>query len=163
MKGFFMGGIVGASVAAALTTFKKPSDAVRGEEDDVRGGGVNWSAYKHINLDGGLLAILQEPASLFWSLDQTACSAMLDSYDELARIYMSCRQGESRPTVVSDALAAKRSASNHLLALNKKARQKKPMAASEILQDVEALKKSLQDYVYNIDQEQALQQRSNFF
>lgn len=152
VKGFLIGGVVGAAVAAGVQ-YKAPNDEVASSEDDL-----DFSVYKHLNNDGSLVAILQEPVAVFKPLDKPSCEAMLQAFDELARIYSACRGGESRPSLVADALKAKRTANGHLLALVKKARQRKPVAASEILQDVEALKKSIADYIYNITQEQSLQQ-----
>jgi len=157
IKGFLLGGAVGAVVVAASFSHRK--DSKEGEPIDDE---VDFSPYKHLNMDGALVANLQEPVAVFKSLDNQACVTMLYAFDDLARIYVSCRTGESRPGLVAEALKAKRVATNHLLALVKKARQRKPMAASEIMQDVEALKKNVADYIYNITQEQSLQQGMKF-
>jgi len=156
VKGFFIGGAVGASVAAAFAYNRAPAEAAESEEE------TDFSRYKHLHMDGALVANLQEPVAVFKPLDSKLCVSMLHAFDDLARIYFSCRTGESRPSLVAEALKAKRTATNHLLALVKKARQQKPMAASEILQDVEALKKNIADYIYNITQEQSLQQGMKF-
>ena len=155
VKGFFIGGAVGAAAAAAFA-YNRPSEATGSEEE------TDFSRYKHLNMDGALVANLQEPVAVFKPLDGQLCVSMLNAFDDLARIYFACRTGESRPSLVAEALKAKRAATNHLLALVRKARQRKPMAASDILQDVEALKKNIADYIYNITQEQSLQQGMKF-
>ena len=147
VKGFFIGGAVGAAAAAAFA-YNRPSEATGSEEE------TDFSRYKHLNMDGALVANLQEPVAVFKPLDGQLCVSMLNAFDDLARIYFACRTGESRPSLVA--------ATNHLLALVRKARQRKPMAASDILQDVEALKKNIADYIYNITQEQSLQQGMKF-
>ena len=147
---------MGAAVAAAFVHNKSPGEGKTSDEE------TDFSRYKHLSMDGSLLANLQEPVEVFRPLDGQACVSMLQALDDLARIYYSCRTGESRPSLVAEALKAKRMAMNQLLALVKKARQRKPMAASDILQDVEALKKNIADYIYNITQEQSLQQGMKF-
>ena len=49
-KGFFIGGAVGVAVAAAVVHFKVPEDVVVSEEE------TDFSVYKHLNMDGALVA-----------------------------------------------------------------------------------------------------------
>lgn len=153
VKGFFLGGIVGAGLAAVAA-----SRAGAQQETSASKSSLDPLSYKHLHSDGALLANLQEPVEVFSAVDGQACAAMLRAFEELASIYQACRAGDGRPSLVAEALKAKRAANGHLVALLKLARQRKPAAASEILRDVDALKKNLGDYIYNISQEQSLQQ-----
>jgi hypothetical protein len=152
VKGFFIGGLVGAGLAVAASSSRRTQEAAPTKP------GLDLAAYKHVYSDGGLLANLQEPVEVFAAIDTEACTDMLRAFEELAAIYQTCRMGDGRPSLVAEALKAKRTANGRLTALLKMARQRKPAAASEILRDVEALKKNLSDYIYNISQEQSLQQ-----
>jgi len=152
VKGFFLGGVVGAGLAAVAASRAGVQEAPASKH------GLDPSSYKHLHADGALLANLQEPVEVFSAVDGQACAAMLRAFEELASIYQACRAGDARPSLVAEALRAKRVANGHLVALLKLARQRKPAAASEILRDVDALKKNLGDYIYNISQEQSLQQ-----
>lgn len=151
-KGFFVGGMIGAGFAAAAASYGRSREAAPSQD------GLDLANYKHIYADGGLLANLHEPVEVFVAIDREACADMLRAFEELASIYTKCRTGDGRPSLVAEALKAKRSANSRLTALLKMARQRKPAAASEILRDVDALKKNLADYIYNISQEQSLQQ-----
>ena len=151
VKGFFVGGLVGAGLAVAASCGQRTQEVASKD-------GLDLASYKHVYADGGLLANLQEPVEVFAAIDREACADMVRAFEELAAIYQTCRQGDGRPSLVAEALKAKRAANNRLTALLKMARQRKPAAASEILRDVEALKKNLADYIYNISQEQSLQQ-----
>jgi len=153
VKGFFIGGALGAALGLALGFARRGSEG-QGAAESL----VDLSHYPFLSKDGGLSASLHEPVSVFKTLDADGCALLLQAFDDLVHVYKLCREGESRPSLVSDALQARRAASNHLLALMRKARQRKPLEASDISEDVEALKRCLADYVYNIDQEQRLQQ-----
>ena len=149
VKGFVIGGLIGAGLAVAAGSSAREA---------TPSGAVDLASYRHVYADGGLLANLQEPVEVFAAIDREACVDMLRAFEELAATYQACRTGDGRPSLVVEALKAKRTANARLAALLKATRRRKPAAASDILRDVEALKKNLSDYVYNITQEQSLQQ-----
>ena len=156
VKGFLFGGVAGAAVVAGLAHFNNPARGAADPTTSLVSSPEDLSAYKYISMDGALVANLHEPLAVFRPLDPTTTTSFLAAFDEVARVYFLCRQGSGRPSLLADALKAKRTATSHLLALTRKARQSKPLAASDLSQDLEALKQSLGDYIYNTTQEQGL-------
>jgi len=148
--GFFIGGAVGAAAAYFLSR--------RGaEEGDDAGPGLDLARYKSLSADAALAAALTEPVHLLFSLDRPETLALLQNFDDLCAAYTRCRLGDAKPSLVAEALAARRLASARLAALTRRARQERAILASELAEDFEALKKALADYIYNINQEHGLQ------
>ena len=157
VKGLLIGGSLGALAGLALARSRATRPSEAGETSNL----TDLSSYPNICKDGALMASLQAPIEVFRSLDANCCAMLLQAFDDLVRIYGLCRHGQSKPSLLSDALQARRASSNHLLALMRKVRQRRPMLVGDVEDDVEALRRSLTDYLYNIDQEQQLQQASN--
>ena len=112
--------------------------------------------YPLVLRDGAILSALQEPVPLFLQLDTIATQDLLQSLEELIRVFFNLRDGSTQPSMVSDALRARRAASNRLLCLVRTAKQQKPLAACDIEEDVEMLKKSMDGFVHNCMQQSNL-------
>lgn len=147
--GLLVGGLVGGA-ATAFLTWKARGATHSGEEDE-------FVPYPSVHRNPDLRALLQDATPVFKALDSPSLHAMLEALNDLCRIYESCRSGDARPVLVAQALECRRRASTCLSGLSKKARQQKPMAASDLSEDLAGLQKFLEDQLYNITQEQSLQ------
>ena len=147
--GLIVGGILGGVTTACLA-WKRSGVTSSGEEDEL-------ASYPSVYRNPTLRALLQDATPVFKALDSTTFHCMLHSLNDLCKIYESCRSGDARPVLVAQALERRRQASTCLSSLSKKARQQKPMAASDLSEDLLGLNKFLEDQLYNITQEQSLQ------
>ena len=154
VKGFVIGGVVGALLAHFAG---QGGDA---EDDAATKPLVDFTKYPTVSSERALMTALHEPAGVFASVDRALCDDMLSGFERLASIFRDCHKGVTSPALLADALQAKRATSNALLALVRKTQRTKPSAASDMSEDVEALKRFLTDYLHNIDQEQGLQRAS---
>jgi hypothetical protein len=93
---------------------------------------------------------------LFQQLDPAGARGLLESLDKLAALFMELSAGSAKPGIIPLVLKARREASNRLHALLRKAWRGQPFAASEIEQDVQSIKKSMEAYVYNSMQQSNL-------
>jgi hypothetical protein len=155
-RGVLLGGALGAALAYLATTTGGGSGG-SGEEETTAPPFVFDEKYKHLARDAALCGALQEPAALFASLDDELCHSMLQGFEELAALYALCRKGVAKPSLLAEALRARRAASSALATLTRLARRRNPAAASDISEDLLAAQRYLSDAVYNIDQEQGLQ------
>lgn len=152
--GFFVGGSLGAAVAYLMAR-KRPT----GDEDDdptPGTGALDIAGYRHINADGALGAALTGPIALFASLDRREALGLLQNFEDIAEALARCRGGDATASLVAQALAARRLATGRIAMFTRRARQERPVTANDQAEEIEALKKFLADYLYNIHQEQGL-------
>ena len=149
------GALVGGAIGAAVGFFLASRQASEGGSGD--GGEGALAGYPALRKNPELRVALQDAAPLFRGLDGATTDGLLGALQRICQIYESCRSGDARPVLVAQAVEAKRRASTALAVLTRKARQQRPMAASELAEDLQALKKFLEDQLYNITQEQSLQ------
>lgn len=145
------GALVGGGIGAAVGLFLASRKASEGDGEGALAG------YPSLRRNSELRAALQDTVPLFQGLDGASARGLLDALEKLCQLYESCRSGDARPVLVAQALDAKRRASSALAVLTRKARQQRPMAASDLSEDLQALKKFMEDQLYNISQEQSLQ------
>lgn len=105
--------------------------------------------------DKALLCLLHEPLELFCRIDPEATEELLDSLDDLVRLFEDARNSKS-PAIVVCALAARRKGKRALDRLSAGARSSFPARASDVTEDTEALLKVIADYLHNIQQASAL-------
>jgi hypothetical protein len=161
-KGVLAGGVLGASLVALCLKATSTEGSNNKASDEQEGVHAELTRYKHLASDAFLTSSLQEPLVMFRHTDARACEELLSSLDELVGLYALSKTGAGTPALVAKALRARRAAGERLTNLMKALRDQKPLAASDLEQDVELIKKSLQDYVYNIDHEPALQRRMSY-
>jgi hypothetical protein len=149
--GFLVGGSLGAAVG-----FFMAARQTGGEESSDDG----LAGYPSVRRNSVLRMTLHDMVPLFKDLDRATNESLLGALEKICQLYESCKSGDARPVVVAQALEAKRRASSALAVLSRKARQQRPMAASDLSEDLQALKKFLEDQLYNISQEQSLQSSS---
>lgn len=113
-------------------------------------------AYPRLCTDSILYVALQEPLRVFRQCDSAAAQELLESLDRLVGLFLELSAGSTAPRVVPLILKEKRDASNRLQALLRKAWKAHPFAASELEQDVQSIKNSLDGYVHNSMQQVGL-------
>ena len=157
-RGILIGGTVGALVSWAACASKREGAPGGGGQGNSFKENALCLLHKYSNLcsDSNLYVALQEPLLLFHQLDQETTSQFLRNLEQLASLFVSIRNGSTKPGDVAVALKLRREASNRLHALLKKARQKKPLAASELDEDIEVIRKSMEGYIHNSMQQSNL-------
>jgi len=153
--GFFIGGSLGAIIAYYIAR-KRQGEGQQDDEAMTERCSIDIAHYKHINADGALRTALTAPIALFATLDRPETLGLLQNYDDLGAAYAQCLGGNVKPSVMAKALAARRLAANRLANFVRKSRQERPIPASDLAEDFVACKKFLDDYLYNINQEQGL-------
>ena len=149
--GIAVGAVLGGSAGALLAAYLySQASSSSGDEDGL-------ARYPHVRKNAALRASLRDVTPLFTDLSAGMYASLLEALDQLCQLYDACRNGDARATIVARALDCKRRVSTALSVLTRKARQERPMAASDVSEDLAALKKFLDDQVYNITQEQSLQ------
>ena len=98
--------------------------------------------HRFICADSTLYTTLQEPLILFYTTNAVATKAFLKHTDCLIQRFFDLRSGLKRPQEIPLVLKERRQASNRLHILVRDTRKKRPMAASEIQEEVEVIKKN---------------------
>jgi len=145
--GLVLGGL-GVAAAMTLASGAAPPEAVQ------------LRRYASVSRDAALSSALLEPARLFAALDAEASEELLGALDALAGAYERCRGGATSPLLLAEAMAARRRAAGALRRLVRLARQRRPMVASDLAEDVASLERYLDDCVHNVDQELGFQRAS---
>lgn len=158
LGGILVGGALGGVTAWMLSDKSDEGGETteRSTEELMHRAAVLLGRFPLVQRDGAIVSALQEPVPLFLQLDPVATQEFLQSLEELIHVFLNLREGSTQPSKVSDALRARREASNRLLCLVRKARQRKPLAACDIEEDVETLKKSMDGFVHNCMQQSNL-------
>ena len=157
------GTVAGAAVGALLTHLAVPTinhpDIAQScveADDGAESGSSKLSALlkscPYVSADQGLLTLHADSLKLLVGVDATLTSLFLESLEKLVRLIAEAQAGQARPSIVADALSARRSASNSLLSLIRAARQRRPSQAAELSADFAAAGQYLDDCVYNISQ-----------
>ena len=157
-RGVLVGGTVGALVSwAAFASKREGGLGGSGQGDGLKEGALGLlHEYPNLCRDSNLYVALQEPVLLFLQLDQESTLQFLRNLEQLASLFLVIRDGSTKPGDVAVALKLRREASNRLHALLRKARQKKPLAASELDEDVAVIRKSMEGYIHNSMQQSNL-------
>uniref|UniRef100_A0A6C0BZU5 Uncharacterized protein n=1 Tax=viral metagenome TaxID=1070528 RepID=A0A6C0BZU5_9ZZZZ len=150
-----VGGAIGAFVAWYLSSC---SASTASNERAPRNEGALGvlDEHEYICRDSILYTTLQEPLILFYSTNQLGTRAFLKHTNSLIERFSVLRTGVRRPREIPLVLRSRREASNRLHILLREARRKRPMAASDIQEDVETVKKILDGYVHNCMQQSNL-------
>lgn len=149
------GGALGALFAWYATS--SPTSLSESESIKSNSGALGLlDEHKYICGDSILYTTLQEPLILFYNTDEPGTRAFLKHTDALIERFAVLRTGISRAGEIPLVLRERREASNRLLILLRDARRKRPLAASEICEDVETIKKTLDSYVHNCMQQSNL-------
>lgn len=149
------GGAVGALIAWYATS--SPISSPQSESAQSNSGVLGLlDKHKYICSDSVLYTTLQEPLILFYNTNDLGTRAFLKHTDALIERFMVLRTGVRRPREIPLVLRERREASNRLHSLVRDARRKRPIAASEIHDDVETIKKILDGYVHNCMQQSNL-------
>ena len=158
LRGTLLGGSLGALGAWALASWGGGGDAsAEDAEDPLRGTALTMlQTYPNLVADPNMYVALQEPVPLFLQVDSEAVRHLLASLDALVGTFTGLHRGSTRPGDVATALRARREASNRLHALTRKARQRKPLLASELEEDLQTLKKCMDGYIHNCMQQSNL-------
>jgi len=160
VKGVVIGGSLGALGAWAFNSWGGGREAGAGADDSgdpLRANALTLlQKYPHLTGDSNMYVALQEPVPLFLQVDSEAVRPLLGSLDTLVSTFSDLHRGSTRPADVAIALRARREASNRLHALTRKARQEKPLLASEIDEDLQTLKKCMDGYIHNCMQQSNL-------
>ena len=109
-----------------------------------------------LSLDTQFCAILEEPIALFIQIDPDTSEAFVKCLNELVCIFSSLLQGSSKPSDVARALRARRESLKHMHSLFKKAKQKRPLEASEMQEDIKQISTSLDNFIHNSMQQSNL-------
>ena len=112
--------------------------------------------YSAIKSDRQLASLLEEPLAVFMQVDMQASKDFLQSIQDLVTVFHKLLQGSAKPSNVSHALRTRREALNRLQALIKKSRTLKPVEISDMHEDFESIKKSLDNFVHNSMQQSNL-------
>ena len=158
-RGVLVGGTVGALVSWAAFSSKREGvpGGGSGQGDGLKEDALGLlHEYPNLCRDSNLYVALQEPVLLFLQLDQESTRQFLRNLEQLASLFLVIRDGSTKPGDIAVALKRRREASNRLHALLRKARQKKPLAASELDEDVEVIRKSMEGYIHNSMQQSNL-------
>lgn len=150
LQGIVVGGVLGGALSCFLTDRQGelPQKAQSAEK--------LLALYPHAMADGCMRAALLEPVQLFMQVDECATREFLQSLDKLVAIFIRLREGARQPSKVSEALQTRRSASNRLLSLVRKTRQKLPLAVCDVEEDIETIKKAMEGLVHNCLQQSNL-------
>ena len=147
---------LGVLAAWASRSFHSEQDtaSVAGPQQTVL---TTLHEYASVCTDSNLYVALQEPVLLFMKLDESGTRLLLRSLDELISIYAQLTQGIVGPGAVASALNKRRRASSQLRLLRSTARQKRPLLASELDEDLDVVQKCLDGYVHNCMQQSLYQ------
>ena len=114
-------------------------------------------AYTHVAKDPQARVLLQDLTPLFLALDPEVFQSLLTGMNDFCRIYESCRSGDSQASLVARGLRLRRGVLKDLSMLTAEARRKRPIEASNVADDIEGLRKFVEDLLHNVTQEQSLQ------
>lgn len=152
----FAGAAIGCTLGLALASFR--GAALQAEQAGAQGNvAVSvLQSYPHVWNDCTLQVALQEPVLLFVDLDRDTTLQFLDSLEQLCGVAARLRGGYAKPGIVATAIRSRRDVSRLLHALVRKARQKRPLLATELDEDLESVRKSIDGYVHNCMQQSNL-------
>lgn len=149
------GGALGAFIGWCAMSSPKAGTERACETTGSRALGL-LESHKYVCSDSILYTTLQEPLILFYDTNEPRTRSFLKHADTLIEHFAFLRSGKRRAGEIPLVLRERREASNHLLLLLRDAKRKRPMAASEIQEDIEMIKKILDGYVHNCMQQSNL-------
>jgi hypothetical protein len=141
--------VIGVAIGGALAGGVLYATSGKSQADEVAGERC------HLSRDQALLCMVAEPSELFRRIDSNATDDLLDSLDDLVRLFGEARVSK-RPSIVAHALAARRKGKRSIEILKLGARSSFPARASEVVDDTDALMKAIGDYLHNTQQASAL-------
>ena len=154
LQGTLIGGSLGAFIAWGLMS--KWSQVAENEDKALADSLALLHAHRQLCSDSILYVALQEPLRVFQQCDSAGAQGLLQSLNRLVSLFQELSAGSTAPEAIPRILKEKREASNRLHALLRKAWRAQPFAASEIEQDIQCIKKSIDGYVHNSMQQSTL-------
>lgn len=145
MQASVIGGLAIGAVALFVTQKKEKAETLDPLEE-----------FPDLSQDSALAAALHEPVLLFRQLDAAATQSFLVDVQKMRGVLATVNSGHGRPGLVAYLLKWRRSANARLHVLHRLARQRQPLAASDISDDVDMIKKCFDNYVHNSFQQSNL-------
>ena len=144
----------GVGLLIGWTLFSSLKSKTDAESD---GGVVDvFRGYPRLCGDAVLYVALQEPVLVFQRLDPTGTHRLLHSLNEMTDIFVRLRVGTVQPALVARVLSARRLAAKELSQLMLQAMRTKPTEASEMEEDIKAIRTSMEGCVHNCMQQSNL-------
>lgn len=146
------GGALGALVSWFYALYQQGNHE---EKDKVDVGPAMSLLHTHklVCADGVLYVALQEPVSLFYKLDLTATRGFLNHLEALMNYFSLLRGGGGNPGDIGQAIKQRREANIRLRALQRLLRRSKPMAASDLEEDILTIQKIMDGCIHNCMQQ----------
>lgn len=146
-----LGVAVGGAIARGLYCATSNSSITATSTEEMR----LLEGRKGLELDRVLLETISEPERLFRRVDSVKTETLLNALNEIALLYREAQRSGS-PLIMAKALRHKRTCNAALDALLQSSRVQFPARASDVADDVEVLRKAVNDYVHNIQQSASL-------